>query len=132
MKTAGVIVLAGLLAACSSVNNRKNERQSDYQSLPPSTKALVDQGRIEAGMDTNAVYLAWGPPTEISDGTGPEGAQMIWIYSGTRAVHVPGWSYLPEPRGYGTVEYNPNHYSGRVPKAQVLFQDGRVVAYKRF
>ena len=133
MKTLGcALVVVLLVAACSSARNRNAERSTAYEALPPATKELVENGRIEAGMDTNAVFLAWGPPSSVSESEVPGGKQLIWVYSGGRPVQVPAWSSLPEPKGYGELQYNPNHYSGKFTKAQVLFQDGHVVAYKKF
>jgi hypothetical protein len=126
-------LLAGLalLAACSAMQSRKQQRLAAYDAFSPAEKRLVDQGKIEPGMDTNAVYIAWGPPSAVvhTPGSPP---QTVWIYFGSRPVLAPNWSCLPTNRGYWTLEYTPTHYSAAYTKAEVVFQNGRMTASKRF
>src|ERR1700758_1963730 len=64
-----VALLAALvMAGCTTSHNlesRKQERYGAYMALPPDLKAAVDQGRIKAGMNMDAVYIAWGKPNQI-------------------------------------------------------------------
>lgn len=64
-----VFVLLALLictgCATSTIQTRKQERHGIYSALPPEERNLVDQGRINVGMSKDAVYIAWGKPSEI-------------------------------------------------------------------
>jgi hypothetical protein len=123
-----------LLCGCSSIHSRKQERATAFASLPAAEKGLVSRGQIERGMDTNSVYIAWGKPSAVS--ITPSGAsapaQETWVYYGNRPVLNPAWSYIPEANGYGRIEYTPVPHSEAFIKAEVHFQNGRVVDWKRF
>jgi hypothetical protein len=127
----GLLLACWLMTACSTVHSREKERLAAYQALPPSVRQAVDHKQVEPGMDTNAVFFAWGPPSAVEE-TPSTPPQTVWIYYGSRAVLHPGWSYLPTSRGYWTLEYTPVHHAALYTKAQVVFQDGRVVEAKRF
>jgi len=125
------LVLAGaMLTACSSLNTRKQERSAAYESLPPSTRQLVDQGKISPGMDTNAVYIVLGPPSAVVGAPATQ-PQTVWVYYGSRPVLVPCWTFLPTSRGYWSLEYTPAHYAAEYTKAEVVFENGRVVACRQ-
>jgi hypothetical protein len=123
-----------LVGACGSIGARKRERAEAYASLPASERQLIENGEIERGMGTNAVYIAWGKPSRVTEQPGSSGAgtNLIWVYYGTRPVTVPGWVYLPDEYGNWTLQYQPTHYSTSYPKAEVIFRNGQVVDWKRF
>src|SRR4051812_48813987 len=98
------IFLLGLLVtgcATSNVNSRKAERQLAYATLTPGQRALVDQGQIQIGMPMDAVYIAWGKPSQIIRGESPTGAATTWIYSGTTWQEQRYWNYRYYGGRYG-------------------------------
>jgi hypothetical protein len=56
-----------LFIACKTptVESRKQERLAAYNALPDDQKQMVDKGQIKIGMNEEAVYIAWGPPSQI-------------------------------------------------------------------
>mgnify|MGYP001003726658 CR=1 FL=1 len=118
MFLAGVLLLTGC-ATSSTVISRKQERAAAYSALAPEIRALVDQGQIRRGMSEDAVYIAWGKPSQVLQQEDQRGAVTTWLYHG---------SYLEETR------YWP--YRARVPandydirsyiSAEVVFQNGAV------
>jgi len=115
-----------LLAGCathSTVQSRKQERYAAYQALPADQKAAVDQGRLMPGMSMDAVYIAWGKPTQVISGGGPGGETVTWLYQ---------HNYLQETEYLGTRHvyygYTPSSYVG----AQVVFVNGVVSTWQTF
>jgi uncharacterized protein YceK len=121
-----------LLAGCSTVPNRTRERQAAYEALSPAAKDLVDHGRVAAGMDTNAVYMAWGAPSLVTEDTGSSPPRTIWTYYGDKTVLTPYWAYRPTAYGYWSLESVTDHHSERYTKAEVVFENGRVVDRQQF
>lgn len=122
-----------LLGGCSTLTARKQEKAAAYASLSEAARELVDQRRIQRGMDTNAVYIAWGKPSVVR--TQPpatnSGSDQVWIYNGNRPVLVPRWVYLPSAYGRGTLHYSPTHHSERYTKAVVFFRNDQVVTWRK-
>ena len=100
------------------------------------------QGRIDKGMDTDAVYLAWGRPAREYEGSEGGAATLRWDYAGTTAVYsnqvygyggYGGYRYgrygrYGSPYGYGIgqeIAYVPYR------RASVLFRNGRVASWER-
>jgi hypothetical protein len=130
----GCLAVVGFAAGCASstVAQRKTERRAAYERLPAEVRAEVDRGEIAEGMDTNAVYVAWGKPTRMKSATTPEGAEVRWEYwrKWTR-VH-PYWSYEPGPGGYYfTAEYRPTTSAWKYESAWVVFRNDRVIRWGR-
>ena len=85
MKLAWLVLLGWLVfLGCSTptVESRKKERPAEYSALPDEQKRLVDKGQIKVGMNSDAVYLAWGPPAEILENESESGHVTTWIYHG--------------------------------------------------
>lgn len=117
-----VLVLAGC-ATTSTVQSRKQERYAAYQALTPDQKSAVDQGRLMPEMSMDAVYIAWGKPTQVVSGGGPGGETVTWLYQ---------HNYLQETQYLGTRRvyygYTPSSYVG----AQVVFVNGVVSTWQTF
>ncbi len=77
-RIASFLLLALITAGCatSTVDKRKQERYSAYASLPPAARELVDKGQIKIGMPMDAVYIAWGKPSQIIHGQSSDGAAI--------------------------------------------------------
>ncbi len=123
-----------LLAGCatSTIESRKKERYGAYSSLPPETRQLVDEGRIKVGMPMDAVYIAWGPPSQVLSGETEAGQTTTWLYSGNTLQEVRYWSYRPV--FYGNIYYQEpylqyDYFPQRYTKAEVVFQNGVVKSW---
>lgn len=128
-KFLGLAILAAIVlqltgcASMPSLSKRKQERYAAYEALPPDQKALVDTGRVKAGMNTDAVYIAWGNPSQIVSGGNAAGETTTWFYQG---------GYVDEQRYWGAYRlhyyYTPRTYI----RAQVVFANGVVREWQTF
>jgi hypothetical protein len=126
---------AALLLGCAtpSLEDRKSERLAAYDSLSPALRATVDAGAIAEGMDTNAVYIAWGKPTRAGHEVTPAGEEIRWEYWQNLTKVHPYWSIEPGPGGYyATAEYRPTTSSWRYLSAWAVFQNGRLTRWSTF
>src|SRR5688500_11106129 len=102
-------VASVLLAGCAGnkIAGRKRERPAAYAELPAAQQRLVDEGRIDVGMSTNAVYVAWGNPARVVAPTAP--GTFTWIYVCQDVAPRSGWKYrevpAPAARVGGTYHY---------------------------
>ena len=152
-------VTALLLTSCSTTQTRIQERPQVYASMSATDQALVNQGRIREGMSQDAVYIAWGEPSQRAEGRNRGSSVETWIYFDTAAG-----DYYPSPFLYGPYAgfgygygygggfgyrharrgryyrsfydpfYDPFFYNRvnviRYPERTVSFQRGRVIAYQ--
>ena len=135
--TSGILALAAAGCQSSGVAQRRAQRPEAYHSLDAATQRLVNKGKIQNGMDTNAVFIAWGPPADAFVVNLPGGGQrLIWNYEGNW-VYV-FWRRTP-PSGYmadrGTYETTRNE-RWRKPityvAKSVTFSDGKVIEWKKY
>jgi hypothetical protein len=140
MKTPFFAVLIGavaLLAGCSTVQSRIEEKQHVYNTLDPQTQSKIREGVIDIGYTPDMVYMAMGQPDERRTKVTSDGEEMTWIYSqywqqyeGSRlAGYRRVVFYDPAVRAY-RVYLQPVHadiYSEREEeRTRVVFKDGRV------
>lgn len=92
-------LLFGFLTGCSTVDSRIQQNPQTFASLSPAEQALVRRGGIREGLSTAAVYLAWGRPDRVRQGSRAGVPFEAWIYTTTRSEFVPG--YYPGFYGYG-------------------------------
>jgi hypothetical protein len=149
MKTFGLILLlAALVSGCatpkSTIESRKTERAAAYAALKPEERALIDQGHIKIGMTEDAVYIAWGQPSQVQNSESASGIVTTWIYTGTGyqehrywSNHRYGYGFYGRGRhgyAYGyttplpTLEYDYVPY--RYTSAEVIFEKGLVKSWK--
>ena len=140
MKPFGLILLLALFTAgcaTSTVNKRKQERYSAYASLSPELRGLVDQSQIKVGMPMDAVYIAWGKPSQVATGQSSNGKTMTtWIYTGTTWHEHRYWNYRQNYYGHGRYgypqtpyldyEYVPSSYVA----AEVVFEEDVVKSWR--
>jgi hypothetical protein len=134
-------VLGTFFAGCatSSVASRKQEHYATFAALPPAQQALVDQGQIAVGMPMDAVFIAWGKPSQVSTGQTPDGQTVTtWVYRDTAWREQRFWNYRYTPYHYGRYhayaypqpfldyDYTPYSYVA----AEVTFQDGVVKSWR--
>ena len=119
-------------ATTSTIEARRQERSAAYSSLTPEFKTLVDQRKIKVGMPMDAVYIAWGKPSQVVQGESSQGPITTWLYYGTTFEEYRYWSYRPEYRGYYWSspylerDYVPRNYV----RAEVTFQNGLVTSWR--
>ncbi len=120
-----ILSLAAILAGCatSSIESRRRERASSYEALSPEFKTLVDQGQIRRGMTPDAVYIAWGKPSQVLQQEDERGAVTIWLYYG-------GW--LEETRYWPRSARQPvsDFQSRTYVSAEITFANGLVTAWR--
>jgi hypothetical protein len=120
-----------LLAGCatSTVETRKQERYAAYSALPPETRQIVDQGHIKVGLPMDAVYIAWGPPSQEIHGESSEGPLTTWRYFGTTMEEYRFWNYHTYIRGrrvYSAPSLDFDYYPRSYLQAEVSFVNGLV------
>lgn len=131
------LLLALLASGCatSTIEKRREERAPTYSALTDEQRALVDQGKIQVGMTADAVYIAWGKPTQIVTGQTSDGKTITtWVYHGTTWQEHRYWSYHYHypygPYAYSTptlaYDYIPQSYVA----AEVVFDNGVVKSWR--
>ena len=142
------------LVSCSTVQTRISEHPETYQRLNAADQALVQEGKIREGMPQEAVYIAWGEPSQRVPGRNRGRIVETWIYEATAAGDYPGPFYYGYPYGYGLgfgfigghrhhfhrgaffydPFYDPFFYSHanivRYPERTVSFENGRVIGWQ--
>jgi hypothetical protein len=88
------VALLGAFAAwsggCASGQMSRIDRNRDiYETWPLETRQAVLDGKVEPGMNTDMVRVAWGEPSEIV--TSPAGDE-IWVF---KRGGDPGSVYYP-------------------------------------
>jgi hypothetical protein len=124
-----------LLAGCttSTVETRRAERMAAYNALPQETRDLVDRSEIKVGMTEDAVYIAWGAPSQITRGENKDGETTTWLYRGTALQDRTFWnSRVTYNRQRAYTEYYLDHeyYPQNYLRAQVTFSKGAVVDWQ--
>ncbi len=124
-------VLTG--CATSTIESRRQERLAAYQGLSPELKTLVDKGQIKVGMSQDAVYISWGPPSEVLQSETAEGALTTWQFHGAWMQETRFWTYREVTKDntaflerYLERDYNPRDYV----KAEIIFVNGAVKQWK--
>lgn len=129
------VLAAAVLGGCatSTVESRKKERYASYAALTPELRTSVDTGQLKIGMTTDAVYIAWGKPSQILVGQSTAGTTETWIYAGSYMEEHRYWSYRRGYYGrrfYGgptlEYEYAPRAYT----RAEVVFENGVVKSWR--
>jgi len=128
----GCLLLAG--CATTTIESRKKERVAAYSALTPEEKELVDKGQVKVGMSQDAVYIAWGPPSEILQSqSGSNGVQSIWLYYGTTMQETRYWTFRAVPsqdhlfvERYLDRDYDPRDYV----RAEIVFVGGKVASWR--
>lgn len=130
-----LVLLAALLASCatSTIESRRNERLAAYGALSVEHRQLVDQGQIKVGMSPDAVYIAWGQPTEILEQENQQSHTTIWIYHGQWLEESRYWTYREVSREGSTFlerrlesDYFPRSYI----RAEIFFANGAVLRWQ--
>ena len=132
-----ILALAFLLGGCaatSTIETRRGERSAAYSQLSPQEQQLVDQGQIKVGMTADAVYIAWGQPSEILESEDASGHMTTWRYYGSWMQESRYWAYRETSRGgidlylerYLVSDYQPRDYV----RAEINLKEGRVLSWR--
>jgi hypothetical protein len=80
----GLLLAAAVAAGCTSPQFSRIDRHRElYESWPLEVRQAVLDGKVEPGMNTDMVAVAWGKPSEvITRANGPH-EDEIWIYRTT-------------------------------------------------
>jgi hypothetical protein len=120
--------------ATSTVESRRKERLAAYQALNAEERDLVDKGQIKVGMSQDAVYIAWGAPSQVLQSeSGEGGVQSTWLYHSSSMEETRYWNFREMPY-QGTVflerylerEYYPRDYVS----AEIVFVNGKVARWR--
>ncbi len=135
--------------ASSTPASRSQARPAAFQAIPAAQKPTVLTGNITEGMSRDAVWVAWGPASSISQASEDGKSFEIWRYTGLRPIYrnnlgmgfgmgFGGFGGFPvgcgRNRFFGTVPfYNFDYGPDYVPftEAVVKFRDGKVKAWER-
>lgn len=125
--------LALWMASCTSPRERRlEENAATLAALPPIEQQLIRQGRISRGMNSQAVFLALGPPNRVSSGAHQNVVAETWIYRGVRAV--PNFNNWHHPYYYGRGHHHcdpfPTYNYISYERAIVTFINDLVVAFE--
>ncbi len=125
------LLLAGCASTAKNFDKRRTERISAYNALPPEFKAAVDQGQIKVGMTQDAVYIAWGSPSEVLKSANEQGEVTRWLYYGSYLQEYRYWTGsrggyrrgIPSERL--EFDYIPHDYVS----AEIIFSNGLVKSW---
>ncbi|MEM1083573.1 MAG: hypothetical protein AAGI48_05585 [Verrucomicrobiota bacterium] len=137
------IGVIALLVSCTPTTPEARIEQSPtkFWKLSDEDQRLVRQGQIRRGMNSDAVYYAWGRPSRQFSGADEESSTMRWDYAGSTPVYSSniygsyGYGYRRYGR-YGRYPYYGYAVSPQVTyvpyrKATVWFRDDRVTKWER-
>ncbi len=131
-----------VLAGCSTVQSRIEEKAHVFNTLPPETQARIRQGLIDVGYTPDMVYIAMGKADRVRERASAEGTESVWIYNTYyqeyQGSHFAGYRrhvyFDPRIKAY-RVYYEPvraDVYRDRTEEvARVVFRDGKVVSVEQ-
>lgn len=143
MKKIIAAMSAGLLvASCvpSTPQTRIQREPAKFEALSSKQRSLVEKGQISRGMSPDAVYLAWGRPSRVMQGSKDDRETERWDYAGSRPVYHT--SFYGSYGRYGGPYHRHGYYGygfGLGPEvayipyriASVWFIDRRVDSWER-
>ncbi len=139
LKSVTVLLCCGaILCGCASstIEKRRAERITAYETLSPEYQQLVDAGEIKTGMPKDAVYIAWGKPDDITYSEDSHGKLETWLYYGRYMKEYRYWNYRAINRGDGEEylvrhlesDYNPESFL----KAELIFSRGKLISWRTY
>ena len=83
-----LLLSVGVAGGCSSSQMSRIDRNRDiYETWPIEVRQAVLDGKVEPGMTSDMVRVAWGEPSEVV--TQSASSDEIWVYKRGRATTVP-------------------------------------------
>ena len=134
-QSAWFIVLALIVAGCASstIEKRKRENYGAYSGLPSDIQSAVDQGQVKVGMSPEAVYIAWGKPSQVLTNESSQGTFVTWLYQGNRLKSYHYWTYhtyLSDGYSWGHPYLATSYFPVEYVSAEVTFRDGLVAEWR--
>jgi hypothetical protein len=134
--------LAGLMAGCSTVGDRIQEKSVFFDSLDPQTQTRLKQGFVGIGDSSDMVYIAVGRPDRVKQQVSADGLIITWIYTAYRqeyeGSHFVGYErrmFFDSQNRAWRIYYEPVHadlYSEREDDyLRVLFKDDKVTTIEQ-
>ncbi len=124
MKTPLVFLscLAALvLAGCSTVQSRIEEKSVVFNALPSETQARIQQGLVDVGYTQDMVYIAMGRADKVVERATGAGSETVWIYN----------SYYQEYQGTAFAGYRRSvYYDQRIKAYRVFYEPVRADIYR--
>lgn len=134
-------IAAGMLVtSCvpSTPQTRIQREPAKFEALPAKHRSLVENGQISRGMPPDAVYLAWGRPSRVFQGSKDGKLTERWDYAGSRPVYTTSFygsygRYHDPYHRHGYYGFGMGPEVAYIPYriASVWFIDGRVDGWER-
>ncbi|MFQ3671813.1 MAG: hypothetical protein SNJ84_10190 [Verrucomicrobiia bacterium] len=142
MKPRQILTLSGLAlglallnSACSTPETRAREKELAFAKLPPAQQQLVLQGKIEEGMTPDAVYIAMGRPSRVTEARLEKRSLTRWIYGRANTQYLPNYRFrsvvLPNGQVYLAPIYQPDTITTWVDTFAVIFEKGKVIGWEQ-
>ena len=129
-----LFLVSALLTGCAGnkIASRKRDRPAAYAALSQAHQRLADEGRIDVGMSSDGVYIAWGKPSMMVPTTP---GNVTWIYRCSDTTAVPAWEHRPAPSSryggsYGTIERGTQFVGTTYDCAEVNFEGNVVKSWR--
>jgi len=135
-----VVCVAALLAGCSTVVSRSQEKAAVFSTLDPETQTRLEQKVVRVGDSPDMVYIALGHPDRVRETTTPTARVQTWIYTATWHEYegpvFPGYLHPLYRGGYARrmcpEPFEPDLYSDHEEEyLRIAFQDGKVTAIEQ-
>ena len=82
-----------LASGCETPRTRARLHPEAFAKLSAANQRLVLAGKVRDGMNTDAVYIAWGEPDEKRPATGGQEPTESWLYHRQITVQAPMESF---------------------------------------
>ena len=76
-----LVLTVTLLTGCNTFERRAQKKADVFASLPPETKARLENKVIQIGDSPDMVYIAVGHPDEKKATATASGETLTWIYN---------------------------------------------------
>jgi hypothetical protein len=93
MKAFAIVLLSAvLLSSCASGPERRISRNAEsFSKLSTADQASVREGKVREGMSKEAVFMAWGRPNQVSEGSRNGAKLERWSYTTLQPVFMGGF-----------------------------------------
>lgn len=134
--------MALVLAGCSTVQSRIEEKSAVFNALPSETQSRIQQGLVDVGYTQDMVYIAMGKADRVMERATESGVETVWIYNnyyqqyeGSAFAGYRRTVYYDQRIKAYRVYYEPirtDFYSERTEEvARVVFKDGKVASIEQ-
>lgn len=81
LRHASVLLMALMLAACSSTGSRISDQQSVFDTYPADVQQKIRAGQVDVGFNQDQVRMAVGEPSRRYTQQTTVGESEVWAYS---------------------------------------------------